>query len=162
LDPHISYNGLKADFEDDDELLTGLEEAKIKLEAHFRRHYADKVLTSSVQPTVRAPVQSTSRIQASPEKDFTKRYRVERRAAVDELRDYYLLSREDFKTCDPVQWWFARKAQFPNLFRLARDILTIPGKSSITTQDCEVNLALQVRLSLLNAFFLAGVIRSPP
>ncbi|KAJ7869472.1 hypothetical protein B0H14DRAFT_2571836 [Mycena olivaceomarginata] len=46
------YEGLKADFEDDDELLDGLETAKHKLETHFRRHYSDKVPTPSVRPTV--------------------------------------------------------------------------------------------------------------
>jgi hypothetical protein len=64
---------------------------------------------------------------ASPEKDFTQRYHVVCRAVFDELRDYLLLEREDFGTCDPVQWWFARRHQFPNLYCLARDILTIPG-----------------------------------
>jgi hypothetical protein len=127
--PRISYEGLKTDFYRDDELILELEDAKSKLETHFRRHYANKAPSAPAHPAAHAPVQSTSRIQASPEKDFTQRYRVERRAAFDELRDYYLLPREDFKTCDPVQWWFARKAQFPNLFCLARDILTIPGKS---------------------------------
>jgi hypothetical protein len=28
---------------------------------------------------------------------------------------------------DPIQWWAGRRAQFPNLSRLARDILSIPG-----------------------------------
>jgi hypothetical protein len=141
LDPRISYEGLKADFEHDEELLDGLEAAKSKLETHFRLHYADKVAPSA-QPSVRQPAQSTSRIQASPEKDFTKRYRVARRAAFDELRDYYSLSCEDFNTCDPVQWWFARKAQFPNLFCLARDILTIPGT------DCRSAFTLVFNLNV--------------
>lgn len=131
LDPRISYSGMKADFAHDEELLDGLEEAKAKLEARFRSQYANKTPTPPAVPTTttRAPVQSTSRLPASPEKDFTKRYRVERRAAFDELRDFFLLPREDFGSCDPVQWWFARKAQFPNLFRFARDLLTIPGMS---------------------------------
>jgi hypothetical protein len=132
LDPRISYEGLKADFYHDEDLMNDLEDAKSKLDAYFRRNYADKASSAPVQATASAPVQSISHIQASPQKDFTQRYRVERRAAFDELRDYYLLPREDFKTCDPVQWWFARKAQFPNLFRLARDILTIPGEFCVT------------------------------
>lgn len=71
---------------------------------------------------------STSTKQsASPQKDFTARYRVQRRTIVDELRDYLNLPREDFLLYDPVQWWVAHKAQFPNLFCLARDLMTIPG-----------------------------------
>jgi hypothetical protein len=128
LDPRISYEGLKHDFRHDDDLLSDLEDAKTKLDEYFRRNYADRVSSAPVQSTSSAPVQSTSTIRPSPQKDFTQRYRVQPRAVLDELRDYYSLPREDFKTCDPVQWWFARKAQFPNLYCLARDIFTIPGE----------------------------------
>lgn len=87
-----------------------------------------------MQPDAHTPVQLTSHIQALLEKDFTKRYCVECCVAFDELRDYYSLSHEDFNTCDPVQWWFAHKAQFPNLFHLAHDILTIPGELFLSCQ----------------------------
>lgn len=30
---------------------------------------------------------------------------------------------------DPIHWWAGRRAQFPNLSRLARDILSIPGSA---------------------------------
>jgi hypothetical protein len=82
---------------------------------------------TSVRATLPPPVQPTSRIQSSPQKDFTQRYRVRRRVAFNEFRDYFVLPREDFSSCDPIQWWYARKAQFPNLCRLALDILSIPG-----------------------------------
>ena len=49
--------------------------------------------------------------------------------ATDELDDYFKLPLEDFKTCDPLHWWSARKAQFPNLSQLARDIFSIPGSA---------------------------------
>jgi hypothetical protein len=100
---------------------------------HFQAGHCEQ----KIQPPVRAPVQSTRRIQASPEKHFTKRYRVERLAAFDEIRDYYSLSRENFNTCDPVKWWFARKAQFPNLFCL----LIYPLLSRLET-SLYVNIAI--------------------
>ncbi|KAJ6583753.1 hypothetical protein B0H10DRAFT_1688795, partial [Mycena sp. CBHHK59/15] len=102
LDPRISYEGLKADFYHDEDLMNDLEDAKSKLDAYFRRNYADKVSSTSVQATASAPVQSTSRIQASPQKDFTQRYRVERSAvAVERIffggRDTISLRRASLK-----------------------------------------------------------------
>jgi hAT family C-terminal dimerisation region len=46
-----------------------------------------------------------------------------------ELDDYFKLSLEYFETCHPLRWWSAPSAQFPNLSRLARDILSIPGSA---------------------------------
>ena len=46
---------------------------------------------------------------------------------VNELEEYFKLLPEDFEKCDPIKWWVGRRAQFPNLFRLAHDILCIPG-----------------------------------
>jgi hypothetical protein len=48
-------------------------------------------------------------------------------ATVDELTEFWNMPQEDFETCTPVQWWHQRRAQFPNLYRLARDIFSIPG-----------------------------------
>jgi hypothetical protein len=125
LDPRISYEGLRSDFCLDDDLGTQLEASKTALDAYYNANYAGK---NHNIISVAAPVASSSAHQSgSPQKDFTARYRVERRVITNELREYYSLPREDFAGCDPVQWWFARKAQFPNLFCLARDILSIPG-----------------------------------
>jgi hypothetical protein len=57
------------------------------------------------------------------------RHPTKEREVVDELQQYYMLPREDFDLCDPIEWWFGRRALFPNLFLLVRDILTIPGTS---------------------------------
>jgi hypothetical protein len=127
LDPRISHDGLKADFYHDTDLLEHLEQAKTSLSEHFHENYANKARRVAPVP-ITAPSHSTNQ-SASPQKDFTARYRVQRRSVADELRDYFNLPREDFLLCDPVQWWVARKAQFPNLFGLARDLMTIPGLS---------------------------------
>lgn len=87
--------------------------------------YAGKHDTVHAAPP---PTATSSRVKGSPQKDFTARYRLSQRAVVDELAEYYKLRREDFETCDPVQWWVGRRSQFPNLFCLARDIMTIPGE----------------------------------
>ena len=64
----------------------------------------------------------------SPKKvNFTARYQKKDRGEVDELEEYYKLPREDFDSCDPLQWWLGHRAQFPNLYRLVCDIFSIPG-----------------------------------
>jgi hypothetical protein len=131
LDPRISYDGLKGDFNHDTDLLEHLEQAKTSLSEHFHENYANKA-RRVVPVSTKAPSRSTNQ-SASPQKDFTARYRVQHRGVADELRDYFNLQREDFLLCDPVQWWVARKAQLPNLFGLARDLMTIPGLFTVAS-----------------------------
>ena len=60
--------------------------------------------------------------------NFTARYKKQSNIATDEFEEYLKLPQEDFELCDPIQWWAGRCAQFPNLSRLARDVLLIPGE----------------------------------
>jgi len=69
---------------------------------------------------------TASNPNSSPQKNYTVRY-CQKRAAVDELTEFWNMPQEDFETCNPIQWWHQRRAQFPNLCRLARDIFSIPG-----------------------------------
>ncbi|KNZ77773.1 hypothetical protein J132_03831, partial [Termitomyces sp. J132] len=59
---------------------------------------------------------------------FAARYKNKSRQ-VNELEDYFKLSPESFNHCDPLQWWFKRRALYPTLYCLARDILAIPGSA---------------------------------
>ena len=104
-------------------MLEHLEGSKAKLEDQFHAHYAHLVPVQLARSD--SAVISTS---GSPQKvDFTSRYRKTPRPYLDELEEYFKLPQEDFLTCDPVQWWAGRCTQFPNLSRMARDILSIPG-----------------------------------
>jgi hypothetical protein len=47
---------------------------------------------------------------------------------VDEFIEFLKLPREDFDLCKPLEWWHGCQSQFPNLYRLACDIFSIPGK----------------------------------
>jgi hypothetical protein len=71
---------------------------------------------------------STSSISThSPQKvDFTSRYNKRIRLNIDEIEEFFKLPPEGFAV-DPIRWWVGRRAQFPNLSSLARDILSIPG-----------------------------------
>jgi hypothetical protein len=77
----------------------------------------------------------TLSVDGSPVKNFTSQFK--RSVTQDpalELKDYFKLPLEDFNTCDPLCWWSARRAQFPHLSRLTRDILSIPGSAVAVEQ----------------------------
>jgi hAT family C-terminal dimerisation region len=126
LDPRISYEGLMADYAEDADLLADLEKSKSALHTFYHDRYAS--FTSSADksdPLITVPVVQNG----SPQKvDFTARYKRTNRRVSDELEDYFKLGQEDFDTCRPLDWWWGRRAQFPNLYRLARDILAVPGE----------------------------------
>ncbi|KAJ7605042.1 hypothetical protein DFH06DRAFT_1068052, partial [Mycena polygramma] len=42
IDPRISYEGLRSDFEGDDELTDHFKAAAARLDYHFKTHYANK------------------------------------------------------------------------------------------------------------------------
>lgn len=125
LDPRIGYDGLVADCGDDLEMQSALEDSRESLREHYRNHYAPKTLSmANPTPTTGPPVSS-----GSPQKlDFMARYKKRGRLVADELEEFFKLSQENFDHVDPIQWWAGRRAQFPNLSRLARDMLSIPGK----------------------------------
>ena len=128
LDPRISHEGLNDNYSGDPDLLQYLENTTMDLRHHYYVHYADRV----VQPLQRAAQPTRVRsgpADASPSKvNFTERYRkkVEDPGNRDELEEYFKLQREEWEV-NPLQWWVDRKRRFPNLYHLARDIMTIPG-----------------------------------
>lgn len=93
LDPRISYEGLRADFGGNGDLLLQLEASKMALNEHFKANYA--LRKSNVVPVIPPVASSLARLLGSPQKDFTARYRVQQHAVLDKLREYYGLPRED-------------------------------------------------------------------
>ena len=55
---------------------------------------------------------------------------------MNELEEYFKVPltttgpREDFNSCDPLKWWIScpSRGQFLNVYRLACDVLSIPGE----------------------------------
>ena len=131
LDPGISYDRLKTDFIDDDDLLEQLESAKTDLQIHYDIYYAPE--SDADDPTTPSSSQPGPQATGSPQKiDFLARYK--RTSPVkDELAEYFRLTRSsepyDDDT-DPLQWWYSRRKKMPNLYRLVRNVLCIPGKCS--------------------------------
>jgi len=137
LDPRISYRALKDEFDDDISMLDQLEDSKTKLRAHFNAKYMSSPTTSGSAQLSSTPSSSmmsvtselthtTSQTNNSPQKNYTARFQ-RKRTVDDELSEFWSLKQEDFKKCNPVQWWYGWCEQFPNLYRLVRDIFSIPG-----------------------------------
>ena len=132
LDPRIMYEGLKEDFTNEPKLLAHLETSKKKLQQFYQNQYShcpqppSNASTSHNLPSTTATGVTVS---GSPQKvNFTSRYQKRDRIVVNELEEYFKLPREDFETCEPLQWWQGRRSQFPNLYRLICDIFSIPGE----------------------------------
>ena len=128
------YSGLKDDYKDDLTLLSYLNNAKQLLTTHFHQFYANKVQLSKQNLSNDSSTGSAS--SGRTKFDFTARYSKKERLTYDELDEYLKLHPENFDSCCPFQWWQGRRAQFPNLYRLATDVLSIPGKISISFFFC--------------------------
>jgi hypothetical protein len=94
LDPRISYEAFRDEFEDDDELLTFLEASKNQLHAYYHMHYADSDSTPSQSNNPDEPSPVT--IDGSPQKNFTARFR-RRRVPVDELIEFWKTPARGFR-----------------------------------------------------------------
>jgi hAT family C-terminal dimerisation region len=121
----MSYSALKDEFENDFDLSSHLEISKDNLQQHYKEHYAPSESTPSLSQPSQPSLSATS--NASPQKNFIARFNRKPRTSTDELLEFWSLPQEDFETCDPLHWWYGRRTQFPNLYRLVRDIFSIPG-----------------------------------
>ena len=59
---------------------------------------------------------------------------------MDEITRY--LQTAPDKVDDPLGWWYERRHMFPRLSRMARDYLSIPGKSFLTLTKLGANYPL--------------------
>ena len=115
------------DYRTEPDLLADIEKSKAFMVEHFKLHYppvSNDTETPATAPTVPAG-------NGSPQKiNFLSRYATTGSFSNDwnELDEYFRITVQpvDFEQ-DPVEWWHARRHQFPCLYRMARDILCIPG-----------------------------------
>ncbi|KAJ7076713.1 hypothetical protein C8R44DRAFT_896511 [Mycena epipterygia] len=87
LDPRISYDRLRADFEGDEDLLDHLKSAKDRLDYHFRLYYDHKM--PHAHQTSRNPLHRSRRARR-------------RKTSLPAIVLNYKLPREYFDFCDPV------------------------------------------------------------
>jgi hypothetical protein len=134
LDPRISYDSVRADYANDDTLAEHVESSKLALFDYFHKYYGNKATPDTSPSSMTAPSHVPPSSHSMPstvessKKSFMARYHQKDKPAVNELKEYFKLPLEDFDACNPIQWWVSWRAQFPNLYCLACDILCIPGE----------------------------------
>jgi hypothetical protein len=130
LDPRINYKKLQEDYEEHEDLLHSLEMSVLDLRGYYNSYYRDyPSLRTPAEPIRPTQVASSSRNRSALKVNFTARYSSKEVVDRNELEEYFKVDREDnWELCNPLEWWVGRRAQFPTLFKLARDVLTIPGK----------------------------------
>jgi hypothetical protein len=131
LDPRFNYKKLRKDYAGDHDLLKYLEEQKKELRAYFDEHYPAS--ESSSNSSARATTTSnTFGARAGPINFAAFDQGSDDEGDADELNTYFDAPRVPLHT-DPVQWWYARKAEYPRLYRFARDIMSIPVSFSYSS-----------------------------
>lgn len=134
----------------DEEYLLLIEKSKETLRAYFIANYAGKygTLTEGAEQDTDGDDVSGNTGRRSPTKkhDFTCRYK-KQNTPVDEFEDFFGMTPERFRDgWSVVAWWAAHRDRFPNLSRLARDILSIPGMSSTFLYAVSVSMALMTTM----------------
>jgi hypothetical protein len=126
LDPRINYRRLLNDYKTEPDILSEIKVQKLKLLEYYAENYVGQAAQNK---DMDASPAATASITSSPQKiDFISRYAEDPHDITrNELEEYFQLPAENYRTCDPIAWWGGRRSQFPNLCRLARDILCIPG-----------------------------------
>jgi hypothetical protein len=94
-----------------------------QLITHYELYYAPVGSSTPLEPVV--PARTSN---GSPIRDFMARFKTATRSPCEELEEYFKLPPQDF-SCNPLHWWRAHSVQFPNLSRLACDILSILGSA---------------------------------
>lgn len=120
LDPQASYIGLKNAAKSNEQLLELIDKSKVALEGHFLSCYA------SLTKKDDSANSNNSNSHSSSTYSLGTLFGGDVQTPHTELDEYFSMSLEKMD-CEPVKWWVARRAQFPSLSLLARDIHSIPG-----------------------------------
>ena len=135
LDPQISYKGMKADYADNSILSDHLKQSRSDFINYFNANYSNTIPVPSslplMLPAYVRSADSAPMAYSSPQKLFMAQYHRKKKASINELEEYFKLPAKDFDACNSIHWWVRRRAQFPNLFCMAHDILCISGEFSV-------------------------------
>ncbi|KAF5348215.1 hypothetical protein D9758_014636 [Tetrapyrgos nigripes] len=133
LDPRIDREALEADYEEDPTLAGHLNTSRQQLRRYFNTNYISNHTplqsTSSTSSIASIGSSDIIHVDGSPQKKFKSKYHRKVDAVHDELTEFWKLPPEDSENCDPIVWWAGHKAMYPNLYRLALDIFSIPGSA---------------------------------
>jgi len=76
-------------------------------------------------------------VDGLPQKSFTAQYYQKEKYSTNKLEEYFKLPIEDFKICNPIQWWKGQQDQFLCLFQLVCNILCIPDEYFSNFNPCK-------------------------
>ena len=146
---------MRFDYADDSALSNYLKELRLNLFDYFNENYAnaDSTDTSTSLSIPSTPVQPASTAPGSPQKSFMAQYCRKDRTSINKLKEYFKLSFENFNACEPICWWFGWQGQFPIFFCMARNILCISDKYSVSYGLQHFLMYVQILLSLLKVYF---------
>jgi hypothetical protein len=144
-------SGLQHRFQDDLDMLHDIMWAKSQFEAFFSERYTLASATSSSGAS-----QSVHRCDTIDLIGSFGDSQASLLSPQDELERFFTLLPVPYTDCNPIQWWEARRSDFPNLARFARDIFSIPGTLATTSflkfvSDCEPTQVLRLRLNVSSA-----------
>jgi hypothetical protein len=144
-------SGLRHRFQDDLDMLHDIMWAKSQFEAFFSERYTPASTTS-----LSGASQSVHRCDTIDLIGSFGDIQASLLSPQDELERFFTLLPVPYTDCNPIQWWEARRSDFPNLARFARDIFSIPGRLATTSflsfvSDCEPSQVLRLRLSVFSA-----------
>ena len=91
---------------------------------HYNQYYANRFTSKSASTPLHP---STAKDGEPKPRNFIARYERCSQTIQNELEAFFALSAQHFSSCNPIQWWYSHRDEFPNLYRLAKDILAIPG-----------------------------------
>ena len=138
LDPRISKAGLiqDADADKDDEFKAQILTACDSLQEYYMKNYVNEA-TDNPESVPGSTSDTVNPITRSPRKhDFMARYTQRKHIQPlpnKELMDYFIVTPQAWeggeRRHDILDWWRMQSTRFPNLSRMARDILSIPGMS---------------------------------
>jgi hypothetical protein len=114
------------DYKNEPDILSEVDACKAELLEYYTDHYAGRATFSQAKDL--SSLSGLGPSSSPKEIDFISRYEEPDDESRNELEEYFRLPAEHFRTCDPITWWSTRSTQYPNLCRLARDILSIPGR----------------------------------
>ena len=159
LDPQISYNGLKEDFNEssDLQLLNDLNKAKQELFKLYEEHYAHRSSQDNILQPGTTTMLSGAGFSILSTSSFTVRYQCRGPQILNQLEDYFRLSCElDFDGCDPLEWWQSHRKRWPQLYCLACDILAIPGVLTCHSECSSPDLVFPGSAIAIERIFSSG------
>ena len=124
LDPRLNIKKLRCQYASNADLKAYLE---VQIEA--LRTFFDENYPESSPVHAQTAAQTTSTLTSGYEDLAAFMFGPADAVESDELNRYFECIAAA-PAVNPVEWWYARKAEFPRLYRLARDIMTIPGEWS--------------------------------